>query len=228
MYTLLAITALSMGGAELPAPPAAPLPEYLPLFTVPERAVIGETTTAVEPAPPAPQAPGRSEMVSYTGVRVAFEIGQREYTDNDWQGTGDATAIGFTFSQEMPGWVVGWDAGLFWTNEKGNYQGLEMTTHTGEGYAGVMKSFHLIKNRLRLEFGGGAALQYIYGNANGLSFDDDWTAAFYARTMLALRVGGTALVGVGYRGSWGGSGRLYSTDLSTDYNQLTFMLGTAF
>ena len=225
MHTLLAVAVLSLGAAELPPPPppAELLPEYLPLFLD-----AGLTTPAQPALAPATQAGGRSDMVNYSGVRVAFEIGRREYTDSAWQGTGDATAIGFTFTQEMPGWVVGWDAGVFWTNEKGNYNALEVRSHTGEGYAGVMKSFHLIRNRLRLELGAGASLQYLYANADNLSFDDDWTAAGYARAALALRVGGTALVGLGYRGAWGGSARIYGSDLDTDYNQVTFMLGTAF
>jgi len=216
MQTLLALAALALGGAG--EPPPAPLPEFLPLLPAAEPVAVSA---------PSPQAAGFSDWPDYSGIRVAFEIGQRDYTDGAWGGADNATALGFTFTQTQPGWLVGWDAGLFWSNEKGNYQGLQVQTHTGEGYAGVMKALHLIPNRLQLELGAGAALQYVYANADDQHYDDDWTASGYGRVALLLRVGGTALVGLAYRGNFWGNAQIYGTDLSTDYNQLTFMLGSS-
>ena len=234
MHTLLVIAALVWTGADGPLPPPPPSAAVFDFPLVAE-ASAAEPAPELLPSPapraatPAPvQAAGRSDLINYNGVRVAFEIGERVYSDGDWGGTGDATALGFTFTQEPAGMPVGWDAGFFWTNEKGNVGPLEITTHTGEFYAGVMKSFTFARDKLRFELGGGAALDYVYANADGLSFDDDWYASAYGRSLLGLRLGSTAMVGLAYKANFGGSARIYGTDLAGDYQQFTFVIGTVF
>ena len=128
-------------------------------------------------APP-PQAQGRTGAVPTSNLRVSFEAGPRRY-NSSWSGADDHSAFGFTGAQEPPGYLVGWDAGIFWSNDSGLVGGRDLKLQTWELYGGVMKTLHLIPHRLQFELGAGVAWNYLYAhNRNTISTHYEYDSYF--------------------------------------------------
>lgn len=220
---LMALAALASEAAH-PSPPPTPVSHtLLPAEVTPE----GEGLAAGY-AGFAPQAPGFGDAADYTNLRASFEIGRRTYSSG-WGSLDDNSVIGFTFAQEPPGYIVGWDAGIFWGGASGNTGGLELRTNTWELYGGIMKTLYLMPHRVNLELGAGAALNYLLASNSSASVSDqdDWYVTGYGRAGLNLRVGGNSWVGLGARAAGGGSASVFGTDLDAEYVQATFTLSAS-
>jgi hypothetical protein len=179
--------------------------------------------------PTSAQVSGRPSSQSYSNLRASFEAGPRSY-GSSWGKLDSHGALGFTFAQEPPGWLLGWDAGIFWSNDSGAVGPLELKINTWELYGGVMKTLHLIPHRLRFELGAGVAMNYLYAHdrdAIGDNYQDDFYMSSYGRAGLNLRVGGTSWVGVGGRAARGGDARLFGNTFEGDYEQVTFTLSNS-
>lgn len=186
------------------------------------------------PGPPPPQEPPYWSHDPYWDdvypyMRVAAEGGLRHYRGGDWDELDEQPVLGFSLTHEPPHWLAGLEGGMYWSGADGDLpQADDADVDSWEGFAGVMKSLPLLRDRLVLELGAGYSLSYVTGDDDdGLAlYDDDaWWSSGYGRAMLILRLGDDAWFGLGARAVRGGSAELLGARLDGDYDQFTFVLG---
>ena len=169
------------------------------------------------------------DIPEYYYMRWAFEAGQRSYDGGDWEELDNLPVFGFSGTSEPPGWLMGLEGGIYWTGGEGDLgPGIDAEFDAWEGFAGVLKSFTLVDQRLVLELGAGYSMTYAYTDdeedLSTLASDDAWWSSGYGRAELLLRLGDDAWIGFSGRSARGGSAELAGADIDGDYDQLAFVL----
>jgi opacity protein-like surface antigen len=139
------------------------------------------------------------------------------------------------FDETSPGSGNGFEAGLFYTNEKDDDVAaaisgeVEVTTY--EFYGGVRHTFRPGQGGLHPFVSAGIDLEHgrIKLTAPGVSeADGDLVVGAYARAGLLWDITERVRLGVDYRYLLAQDFDIFDTDLGTDYDQVTFSLGFAF
>jgi len=186
---------------------------------------------AAAPGPAAAQdyAPFDPFGAEYRDMRLATEVGTRRWQNGAWGNLDTPSVLGLSGSQEPPGWLLGLDGGLLYTWDSGTLNGTDTSLTTGEAYGGAMKSVALLRGRLVLLAGAGAAVHYLEADPDDPLLEHDrayWTAG-YARAGVLLHVSDGFELGVMARGERGPGFDVLGAHLDGDYEQLAFVLGAS-
>jgi len=165
------------------------------------------------------------------GVKTMQE--KTEWDPLETQGAGS-----LEFAWRIPRSAFAGVAGLAGSYNRQNrndmvFQG-EVDTWTLEFYLGGKGYLEIPKSSIWAY--GGAGVSFIYTDVEGTTYltpnrtdrSDDWGVGVYAQLGILLRLNRAQSIGIEYRGLFGTNTSFFNSDLSVDYNQLSFVFLVAF
>jgi len=170
-------------------------------------------------------------------TRLGLHAGYRSFDGGDWEPVDDQGAAGLEFVHETPGSTVGLEAALF-VSEKDEDDFfvppaalVDARARTAELSFGLHKDLEVLYEGVHPYFGGGLSLlrAELRGEQGGLEAEEDGdSAGLYLHGGVEFDVSPALFLGVDLRVRGGADVDVLGEDRSTNYGQVSFVLGVRF